>query len=61
MGGVPCTSVVAVSAAEADCEIAALVPVVVREMVAALSAVWMSSVPLLLSVIPPDAPIGFVT
>ena len=60
----PCVlndSVVAVSAAEADCEIAAVVPVVVREMVAALSAVWMSSVPLLFSVIPPDAPIGFVT
>ena len=54
-------NLVAVIAAEVDCEIAALVAVVARDMVPTLSAVWMASVPALLSVMPPVAPIVPVT
>ena len=54
-------SVVAVSAAEDDCEIGEFVPVVARDMVLALSAVSISSEPPLLSVIPPVASIASAT
>ena len=54
-------NLVAVIAAEPDCEIAGLEPVAARDMVPTLSAVWMASVPALLSVMPPVAPIVPVT